>query len=84
MKKSRALKPSEQDLKASDPLLKREQQCILIWLGSGCLWSYSEASSLQLLWMISYVDCILCLVRTDEPHSLFWNEKKKKLFKDEK
>jgi len=55
----------EQDLKALIHLLKREQQFILIWLGSGCLWSHSEArNSLQMLWMISYVVCILHLVRT--------------------
>lgn len=83
VKRSRALKPLDQDPKALVPLLKREQQFILIWLGSGCLWSYSKArSSLQMLWMISYVACILHLVRRDEHHSLFRNEKN--LFKDGK
>lgn len=85
VKKSSALKPLEQDLKTSVPPLQREQQFILIWLGSGCLWSCLETrSSLQMLWMISYVVGILHVVRRDEHHSPFWNEKKLNLFKDEK
>lgn len=63
-KKSSTLKPLEQDLETSVPTPQREQQFILIWPGSGCLWSCLEIrSSLQMLWMISYVICILHLVR---------------------